>query len=49
LSAPDAASLAKRLAPQLAPGDLLLLKGSRGLAMETVLDHLPTQLESDEA
>jgi len=49
LSAPDAAALARQLATEIAPGDLLLLKGSRGLAMETVLDHLPTQPASDEA
>ena len=41
-SAADAPQLARRIDDQLVSGDLLLLKGSRGLLMETVLDHLST-------
>ena len=40
LSAPDAPTLAEQVRSLLSPGDLVLLKGSRGIAMETVLDHL---------
>lgn len=36
----DHAELAARLRADSRPGDLLLLKGSRGAAMETVLTHL---------
>lgn len=48
-AAADAPSLATAVASSLAPGDLLLLKGSRGIAMETVLDHLPAPSAPDEA
>ena len=38
--APDAESLALLLAPRLQAGDLVLLKGSRGMAMERILRTL---------
>ena len=44
LLAPDAQTLAGMLAPDLSPGDLLLLKGSRGLAMERCLTALEALL-----
>jgi len=36
----DHESAARYLSQQLAEGDLLLLKGSRGMALEKILDHL---------
>ena len=40
--APDAPALAALLADRLAPGDLVLLKGSRGMGMERALQMLET-------
>ena len=40
LSAPDALSLAAQISDQIGPGDVVLLKGSRGIAMERLLDTL---------
>ncbi len=43
LAAPDAATLAHALRPLLQPGDLLLIKGSRGLGMEALLSALSAE------
>ena len=37
---PSVVSLAGELARELAPGDLLVLKGSRGIALETLIEKL---------
>jgi UDP-N-acetylmuramyl pentapeptide synthase len=47
--AADAAGLAALISPHLTPDDLVLLKGSRGIAMESVLEHLTAPAASEEA
>jgi len=41
-AAPTAPELAQMVGESLVSGDVVLLKGSRGMRMETILDHLPT-------
>ncbi len=48
-SAPDAVALAALISPHLTPDDLVLLKGSRGIAMESVLEHLIAPAASEGA
>jgi UDP-N-acetylmuramoyl-tripeptide--D-alanyl-D-alanine ligase len=40
LTAPDAPALAKRLAPRLTGNELVVLKGSRGIALERIIPEL---------
>ncbi len=48
VAADNANVLAQTLGSTFRQGDLVLLKGSRGLAMETVLDHLPAPTATED-